>query len=117
MDQAEHDRRVDYVEFPATDIEKTKKFYSDVFGWDFTDYGPDYTSFTDGRLAGGFTRELEVTAGGVLVVLYSTDLSEIRNRVSESGGQIVREIFEFPGGRRFHFTDPNGNQLAVWSDR
>jgi predicted enzyme related to lactoylglutathione lyase len=117
MGQEEHDRRVDYVEFPATDIEKTKKFYSDVFGWDFTDYGPDYTSFTDGRLAGGFTRELEVAEGGALVVLYSTGLSEIRDRVSESGGQIIREIFEFPGGRRFHFTDPSGNQLAVWSDR
>ena len=117
MDQAEHDRRMDYIEFPATTIEETKRFYSEVFGWDFTDYGPDYTSFTDGRLAGGFTTEAEVSAGGVLVVLYSTDLSEIRDRVSESGGRIVREIFEFPGGRRFHFTDPSGNQLAVWSDR
>ncbi len=115
--QAEQDRRVDYIEYLTTNIEETKRFYSEVFGWEFTDYGPDYTSFTDGRLAGGFTVAPEVTAGGPLVVLYSTNLAEIEARVSESGGQIAREIFEFPGGRRFHFTDPSGNELAVWSDR
>ncbi len=115
--QAEQDRRVDYIEFLTTNIEETKRFYSEVFGWEFTDYGPDYTSFTDGRLAGGFTVAPEVTAGGPLVVLYSTNLAEIEARVSESGGQIAREIFECPGGRRFHFTDPSGNELAVWSDR
>ncbi len=117
MSQAEQDRRVDYIEFRTTNIDETKRFYSEVFGWEFTDYGPDYTSFTDGRLAGGFTVAPEVTAGGPLVVLYSTNLAEIVARVSESGGQIAREIFEFPGGRRFHFTDPSGNELAVWSDR
>ena len=116
MSQAEQDRRVDYIEFLATDIEETKRFYSEVFGWEFTDYGPDYTSFTDGRLGGGFALAPEVTAGGPLVVLYATNLEEIEARVSESGGQIVREIFEFPGGRRFHFTDPSGNELAVWSE-
>ncbi len=117
MSQAEHDGRVDYVEFLTTNIEETKRFYSEVFGWEFTDYGPDYTSFTDGRLAGGFRAATEVQAGGPLVVLYSTNLEEIEARVRESGGQIVRETFEFPGGRRFHFTDPSGNELAVWSDR
>ena len=117
MSQAEQDRRVDYIEFLTTNIEETKRFYSEVFGWEFTDYGPDYTSFTDGRLAGGFSVAPEVPAGGPLVVLYSTNLAEIEARVSESGGQIVREIFEFPGGRRFHFTDPGGNELAVWSDQ
>ncbi len=117
MSQAEQDRRVDYIEFLTTNVEETKKFYSDVFGWEFTDYGPDYTSFTDGRLAGGFSVAPEVHAGGPLVVLYSTNLAGIETRVSESGGQIVQEIFEFPGGRRFHFTDPSGNELAVWSDR
>jgi predicted enzyme related to lactoylglutathione lyase len=84
MRGAEHDRRVDCVEFPATDMEKTKRFYSTIFGWEFVDYGPDYMSFADGRL---------------------------------DGGRITQEIFEFPGGRRFHVTDPNGNELAVWSDR
>ena len=117
VSQAEQDRRVDYIEFLTTDIEKTKRFYSEVFGWEFTDYGPDYTSFSDGRLAGGFSVAPEVLAGGPLVVLYSTNLAEIEARVSESGGQIVRGIFEFPGGRRFHFTDPSGNELAVWSDQ
>jgi predicted enzyme related to lactoylglutathione lyase len=117
MSQAEQDRRVDYIEFTATDIERTKQFYSEVFGWEFTDYGPDYSSFSDGRLAGGFTVAAEVSAGGPLVVLYSTNLEEIATRIRDNGGQIVREIFEFPGGRRFHFTDPSGNELAVWSDR
>ncbi|KPK57274.1 MAG: hypothetical protein AMS21_11645 [Gemmatimonas sp. SG8_38_2] len=116
MSQAERDRRVDYVEFPSTNIEETKKFYTDVFGWGFTDYGPDYTSFTDGRLAGGFSVASQVRAGGPLIVIYSTNLEDIQARISETGGKIVREIFEFPGGRRFHFSDPSGNELAVWSD-
>ena len=117
MSQAEQDRRVDYIEFQATNIDETKTFYSEVFGWEFTDYGPDYTSFTDGRLSGGFAVATDVRAGGPLVVLYSTDLAQIEARVREHGGRIVREIFEFPGGRRFHFGDPSGNELAVWSDR
>ena len=116
MSQEEQDRRMDYIEFPAQDIEETKKFYSEVFAWEFTDYGPDYTSFTDGRMAGGFEVAPAVRAGGPLIVLYSTNLAEIEARVSEAGGQIVRKIFDFPGGRRFHFTDPSGNELAVWSD-
>jgi predicted enzyme related to lactoylglutathione lyase len=108
---------MDYIEFLSTNIEETKRFYSGVFGWEFTDYGPDYTSFTDGRLNGGFSVAPKVVAGGPLVVLYSTNLQEIEARIRESGGRIVRETFEFPGGRRFHFTDPSGNELAVWSDR
>ncbi|MBA2290853.1 MAG: VOC family protein [Gemmatimonadales bacterium] len=117
MTQVPHDRRMDYIEFSATDIGAIKRFYSGVFGWVFTDYGPDYTSFTDGRLAGGFSVAAEVRAGGPLVVIYSSDLAAIHRRVSEAGGQIVREIFEFPGGRRFHFADPSGNELAVWSEQ
>jgi predicted enzyme related to lactoylglutathione lyase len=117
MSQAEQDRRVDYIEFRATDISEVKRFYSEIFGWEFTDYGPEYTSFSDGRLAGGFAAAPEVTAGGPLVVLYATNLEDIEARIKESGGRIVRETFEFPGGRRFHFTDPSGNELAVWSDR
>ncbi len=117
MSQAEHDRRVDYVEFLATDIKATKAFYTRVFGWQFTDYGPTYTSFADGRLAGGFTAAEEVKPGGPLVVIYATDLEGIETEVRDAGGKIVKEIFEFPGGRRFHFTDPSGNELAVWSDR
>ena len=117
MSQAEQDRRIDYVEFQAVDIETTKTFYSDVFGWKFTDYGPEYSSFTDGRMAGGFTKAPQVTPGGPLIVLYAANLEEVETRIGKVGGQIVREASEFPGGRRFHFTDPSGNELAVWSDQ
>jgi predicted enzyme related to lactoylglutathione lyase len=117
LSQLEHDRRIDYIEFLAKNIEETKKFYSGVFGWEFTDYGPGYSSFNDGRLSGGFSVAPEVQAGGPLVVLYSTNLAEIEAQIVEAGGQIVRAVFEFPGGRRFHFTDPSGNELAVWSDQ
>ena len=117
MNQAEQDRRVDYIEFLTTNIEETKRFYTAVFGWEFTDYGPEYTSFTDGRLGGGFVVAPAVAAGGPLVVLYATNLEEIETSITESGGRIVRKPFEFPGGRRFHFTDPSGNELAVWSER
>jgi uncharacterized protein len=117
MSQAEQDRRVDYIEFGTTDVEATKRFYAGVFGWKFTDYGPAYTSFHDGRMAGGFSAAPEVSAGGPLVVIYAMDLPGIEARVRASGGRIVREIFDFPGGRRFHFADPSGNELAVWSDQ
>jgi len=117
MSQAEHDRRVDYVEFPTTGMSETKRFYSEVFGWEFTDYGPDYASFNDGRLNGGFRAASEVSRGDPLVVIYATDLEQVEAQVVGNGGQIVTEIFSFPGGRRFHFTDPSGNELAVWSDQ
>lgn len=117
MSQSEQDRRVDYIEFPSTNMEETKKFYATVFGWEFVDYGPDYMSFADGRLNGGFRLEPVVTAGGPLVVIYATHLEDIEATIRANGGQIVMEIFEFPGGRRFHFTDPSGNELAVWSDQ
>ena len=116
MDQQDHNFRIDYVEFPATDIEATKRFYSAVFGWSFTDYGPNYTSFHDGRLGGGFTMSAKPVKGGPLVVLYAKDLEATQQRVVQSGGKLLIETFEFPGGRRFHFIDPNGNELAVWSE-
>ena len=117
MSQAEQDRRIDYVEFGARDIEKTKAFYHAVFGWTFSDYGPDYTSFHDGRLSGGFTTERAAGRGGPLVVLYAVDLEAMQAKIKAAGGSIVKDTFSFPGGRRFHFTDPSGNELAVWSDR
>lgn len=117
MDTQSNEGRIDYIEFPATDIAKTKDFYTGLFGWKFTDYGPDYTSFEDGRLAGGFYKKDAVVAGGPLVVLYSGDLAGILTKVQAAGGTIVKEIFSFPGGRRFHFTDPNGNELSIWSDK
>lgn len=115
MSSHDNDGRIDYVEFGSTDLERTKTFYRDAFGWKFTDYGPDYTSFEDGRLAGGFRRG-DVTPGGALVVIYAVDLESMQSQVEQAGGTIVEPIFSFPGGRRFHFRDPNGNELAVWSD-
>ena len=118
MSQQESNLKVDYIEFPATDIEGTKTFYQQVFGWNFQDYGPDYTSFHDGRLAGGFNKSLRpAPAGqGTLVVIYAAALEETYNKVKKAGGKIVTETFGFPGGRRFHFADPNGNEVAVWSE-
>ena len=94
---AEHDRRVDYVEFGAPDLSAVKEFYRAVFGWQFTDYGPDYTSFEDGRLAGGFVKSDEARTGRVLVVMFAVDLAAMEQRVRSAGGRIVKPIFSFPG--------------------
>jgi len=110
--------RLDYLEFAARDVAVATKFYSAAFGWTFTDYGPDYTSFTDGRLSGGFFRDATAPAKtNPLAVLYSGNLESTADRILAAGGQIVKPAFDFPGGRRFHFTDPNGLELSVWSDR
>jgi uncharacterized protein len=112
----EHDRRIDYIEFSAISVPDAKRFYSSAFGWSFEDYGPDYASFTDGRLSGGFQTAEKVSKGGPLVVIYAVDLEALEQRVKQAGGAVVKPTFSFPGGRRFHFTDPSGNELAVWSD-
>ena len=110
-----NDRRIDYIEFNVTDLARTKAFYGGLFGWQFTDYGPGYTAFTDGRLEGGFTTDAPVRTGGPLVILYADQLEEMQRRVEAAGGRLVKPIFSFPGGRRFHFADPDGYELAVWS--
>ncbi len=117
VNMTEKDKRIDYIELQVTDIGEAKRFYGDVFGWKFVDYGPDYTSFNDGRLDGGFTKVESVQNGGPLIVIYSLNLEQIKDKVISTGGTIVKDIFEFPGGRRFHFTDPSGNELAIWSDK
>jgi predicted enzyme related to lactoylglutathione lyase len=117
LDNKVNNGKIDYIEFPATDVAKTKAFYERVFGWKFTDYGPDYTSFEDGRIAGGFTKEGKVVRGGPLVVLYASDLAATEKKVREAAGVITKDAFPFPGGRRLHFTDPSGNELAVWSEK
>jgi predicted enzyme related to lactoylglutathione lyase len=112
--------QIDYVEFPAADLQATKAFFERLCGWKFEDYGPDYTSFADGRIAGGFWRSDQrgtVATGGALIVLYHPRLEEVRQQVIELGGTINRDIFSFPGGRRFHFLEPSGNELAIWSDK
>jgi len=112
--------KINYVELPAGDIDKAKKFYGDTFGWTFEDYGPDYCAFNDGSNDGGFYRSpmrSDSDAGAALVVLFADDLEAVLSRVTENGGTIHKPIFSFPGGRRFHFKDPNHNELAVWSDK
>ncbi len=112
--------KIDYVEFPSRDLESSKRFFSQVFGWEFVDYGPDYVAFTKAGLEGGFYRaELETSTrhGSALVVIYSDNLQATQNDIEAAGGEIVKAIFSFPGGRRFHFSDPNGNEYAVWSDQ
>jgi predicted enzyme related to lactoylglutathione lyase len=117
MSSADHDRQIDYIEFSAKSVPDAKRFYGEVFGWTFEDYGPDYASFADGRLSGGFQTATTGHTGGPLVVIYAADLPAMERKVTQAGGTIVKPIFSFPGGRRFHFTDPSGHELAVWSDR
>lgn len=115
-DPAHHDRCIDYIEFNVADIARSKDFYGTAFGWRFTDYGPGYCEFTDGHMKGGFDASGPVTPGGPLVVLYGTDLQTIMDGVKAAGGTITKPLFEFPGGCRFHFTDPDGYELAVWTE-
>jgi predicted enzyme related to lactoylglutathione lyase len=111
------DNHITYIEFKAKDIERTESFYSSVFNWKFTDYGPTYTSFSESGVFGGFEKSDEPIINGALIVLYHQSLEEIKEKVITNGGNISKDIFQFPGGRRFHFTDPSGNELAVWSDK
>ncbi len=112
---SENNNRIDNIEFNVTDIERSKAFYGAVFGWSFTEYGPTYTEFTDGRLKGGFTTGEAVRPGGPLIILYADDLDDVQRRVEAAGAFISRPVFGFPGGRRFHFIDPDGFELAVWT--
>ena len=114
--RADRENRIDYIELAVFSIERSKAFYGEVFGWTFTDYGPDYCEFTDGRMKGGFDARGTVKPGGPLVVLYAANLEGLMERIRLAGGRIVRPVFAFPGGRRFHFTDPDGYELAVWTE-
>ncbi|NNC36321.1 MAG: VOC family protein [Hyphomonadaceae bacterium] len=111
--------KINYVEFPVSDMAATKKFYTEAFGWEYVDYGPTYSSFSNAGIDGGFDAESgkKPVAEGALVVMYAPDIDACLDRVTNAGGTIVKPIFDFPGGRRFHFLDPNGNELAVWSEQ
>jgi uncharacterized protein len=109
------DGQIDYVEFTAGEVKRSQEFYGRVFGWKFQDYGPEYTSFSDGRMTGGFRAAQK--RNEPLVVIYVANLEVFVDKVKSAGGSIVKAIFSFPGGRRFHFNDPDGNELAVWSDK
>jgi len=115
MSQAEQDRRIDYIEFGTSDLPASKAFFEKAFGWKFTDWGEGYSSFEDGRLGGGF-RSDQPAGSSPTVILYAIDLDATRERVRAAGAEIFHE-HTFPGGRRFHFRDPGGNELAVWSEK
>ena len=115
----EHEK-INYVEFPSRDLDRTKAFFSTVFGWSFADYGPDYSAFANQGLNGGFYKSEQVAStaqGSALIVFYSGQLEQTQAKVTAAGGTIIKPTFDFPGGRRFHFADPNGNEYAVWSDK
>jgi predicted enzyme related to lactoylglutathione lyase len=107
------DGKLDYLELPGGDLPATKTFYADAFGWQFIDYGPSYAAFNEG-LDGGF--DVDAATQKPLPVLWAHDLEAMVQKVTAAGGEITLPIFDFPGGRRFHFRDPAGNELAVWSE-
>ena len=112
--------KLDYVEFPAVNIGATKAFFSTVFGWEFEDFSPEYTAFSNQGLNGGFFKSEQkslTSNGSALLVFYSAFIEDTFAKVERSGGRIVKPIFDFPGGCRFHFTEPSGNEFAVWSDK
>lgn len=111
--------KINYIEFPSKNIEVTKEFFTSVFGWSFVDYGPEYASFSNAGIDGGFFKS-DLTSssekGGALIVFYSKKLEKTQSKIENAGGSLLKPIYSFPGGRRFHFTDPSGNEYAVWSD-
>ena len=112
-------KKINYVEFPARDLGVAKQFFKDVFDWSFVDYGPEYTAFSNAGLQGGFYKADLCSSSGqgaALIVFYSLGLEQTLDSVEKAGGTIIKPIFTFPGRRRFHFTDPNGNEFAVWSE-
>jgi uncharacterized protein len=108
---------IDYIEINVTDVEAAKAFYGSAFGWSFNDYGPEYAGIRgEGKEVGGLRRESDVRTGGPLVLLFSEDLEASVDAVAAAGGTITAPIYSFPGGRRFEFTDPFGNELGVWAE-
>lgn len=111
--------KINYVEFPAINLNETKNFFTRAFGWSFEDYGPEYAAFSNQGLDGGFFQSEQRSLsenGAALIVFYSEDLETTLSKIEDNGGVIIKPIFSFPGGRRFHFTEPSGNEFAVWSD-
>ena len=112
--------KINYVEYPSRDLQATKQFFQRAFGWTFENYGPDYAAFSDQGLDGGFFTanvSARTATGSALIVFYSADLEKTMDKVSAAGGDVIKPIYAFPGGRRFHFEDPSGYELAVWSDK
>lgn len=119
MSLEQHHEKLQYVEFPSSNLTDTKRFFNQVFGWTFQDFGPEYVAFDNQGLEGGFfysEQSAKVSDGSALLVFYSKDLESTLTKIEEAGGVICQSIFTFPGGRRFHFQEPSGNEFAVWSD-
>lgn len=111
---------IHYLEFPASDFAATQVFFETVFDWAFVSYGPDYLAFTGGGMEGGFyhdNKRARSAEGSALVIFYSENLSATQAKIEAAGGEILQAIYDFPGGRRFHFAEPSGNEFAVWSER
>lgn len=111
--------KINYVEFPSCDLDATRSFFENCFDWSFVDFGPEYTSFSGQGIDGGFFKSglrASTDNGSALVVLYSDKLEDTLARVENAGGRILKPIFSFPGGRRFHFAEPAGNEFAVWGE-
>ncbi len=112
--------KINYVELPATDLTATKAFFTKVFGWSFQDFGQEYTAFSNQGINGGFFKSNTSSStdnGAALIVFYSKDLESTQEKIKNNNGIIIKPIFPFPGGRRFHFTEPSGNEFAVWTDK
>lgn len=112
--------KIDYLEYPSRDLTATKEFFIKTFGWRFEDYGPEYTAFDNQGVMGGFYKAdlaSDSDKGAALTVFFSDDLEATQSKVIQHQGKIIKEIFSFPGGRRFHFTEPSGSEFAVWSDK
>lgn len=111
--------KINYLEIPAKDIEQTKAFFNEVFGWSFMDYGPEYIASSDAGIDIGFfksTQSVQTGLGSALIILYSDTLEDTHQKIERAQGKILKPIYSFPGGRRFHFADPNGNEFAVWGE-
>lgn len=111
--------KINYVEFPSNKLAETKHFFEQVFGWSFQDFGSEYTAFENQGIDGGFFKadmRSSTSSGAALIIFYSRDLEATMDKIEAAGGIIIRPIYSFPGGRRFHFTEPGGNEFAVWSD-
>ncbi|WP_108124111.1 VOC family protein [Saccharospirillum mangrovi] len=111
---------IHYLEFPASNFAATQTFFETVFDWKFVSYGPEYLAFTGGGMEGGFyhdSKRARSDEGSALVIFYSDELADTQAKIEAAGGEILQAIYEFPGGRRFHFAEPSGNEFAVWSER
>ncbi len=110
---------ISYIEFASQNLEQTKQFFTQAFGWSFQDFGDEYIAFSNQGLNGGFFKSnlsSSTRNGASLVVLYSNGLSMTQDKIKKAGGIIIKPVFSFPGGFRFHFQEPGGNELAVWSE-